>query len=644
MSLTIGQKTAKATPEPAPAKPAPQVTYVQKVLGGDTYLVMAKSQIELEDEFANSYFTASQQSNLYLQPPFDPQVLLNLAQTNNTLNQCVEVMEVNIDGTGYDFVKADEKVEMNQEELGKIKGLFDEPYPQHSFSKIRRKIRRELESVGYAYLEVLRSVAGEIVGFRNMTTHNVRMVKLDDPVLVKRKLIRNGKEVELQLWSRERRFVQRVAATTMVYYKEFGVERDLNRETGKWAGTSPEEQCPPDKKATELIMIGVHPDIQTPYFVPRWVNQMPSVVGSRKAEEQNLEFFDAGGMPPAIVFIQGGTLAGDAADQLRNYLSGKNKNKHRAVVVEAQSSSGSLDSAGAVQVKVERFGGEKGNDMLFEKYDTKTEEHVRVGFRIPPLFLGKAADYNFATAITTYMVAEAQVFKPERDLFDELINTTILRSLGIKTVKLKSKPITLQDVANQLKGIELSSAGSLAKPDSLLSAINAVTGLNLEALPPPPAGAPLGDGVVADGKGGQQLAPEPEPEAPNPLDDAQEALIHSQAAANDAKAGLKPGTTAAALEKRKATMAKAKTPGTAPDRPFKKTAMELVMLAKDYASMSGLLTQKAELSEERQALIKFDIDNLEPKDLMAFNELLATYTFGASTPDLVKLTSCNHVH
>jgi PBSX family phage portal protein len=624
-------------------RPEPKISFVQKVIKGETYLVMAHSSVELEDEFSNLYFTTQDQTKLFLMPPFDPAQMLQLAQTNNTLNQCIEAMEVNVDGTGIEFVKAKESVDIDLKEKEAAEAFFGEPYPQQSFVKIRRKLRREVESVGYGYVEVLRAADGGLVGLRNVNTHTMRMVKLDSAIQVKRKVVRGGKEVELTLWERQRRFGRRVAMTNLVYYKEFGVERHLHRDTGKWEDPNDKDSVvPPEKRATELLVVGLHPDVNSPYFVPRWINQLPSVVGSRKAEEQNLEYFDAGGMPPAIIFIQGGVLASDAADQLKGYLSGKNKNKHRAVVVEAQSSSGSLESAGSVQVKVERFGGEKANDALYEKYDKAAEEHVRIGFRLPPLFLGKAADYNFATAVTAYMVAEAQVFKPERELFDELLNSTVVKAMGWKTLKVKSKPITLQDVANQMAALTLANTAAAIKPDSLIESLNAITGLHMEALPPPPAGVPTIPGAVADGKGGHQKAPDEIPKEPSALDHAQVALTHSQAAANDAKAGLKPGTTAAALAKAQVTP-QTKTPGNTPERPMKKTAIELINLAKDYAALTGLV-QKRELSEDREVVVKFEIQNLGPEDLQVFNTLLSSYAFGSSSPDLVSLAHHSHAH
>jgi hypothetical protein len=59
MSLKVNSEPKQTQVAKAVAqtkKPDPKVFYVQKVIGGDTYLVMAQSQTELEDEFSNLYF------------------------------------------------------------------------------------------------------------------------------------------------------------------------------------------------------------------------------------------------------------------------------------------------------------------------------------------------------------------------------------------------------------------------------------------------------------------------------------------------------------------------------------------------------------------------------------------------------------
>jgi len=599
-------------------RPESKITFIQKVIKEETWMVMAQSAIELEDEFSSLYFTAGQQNNLFLMPPFEPNVLLNLVQTNNILNQCIEAMEVNIDGTGHEFVPAEEGKDMDTSEEEIAKAFFDEPYPNISMTGIRRKLRRQMESVGYGFIEVLRNIAGDVVGLRSVETAHIRMVKLDTPIQVKKKIERDGREVELTLWERERRFAQTVALKQYVYYREFGTTREIHRETGEWE--TDEKKVPPEKRGSELLILGINPDVTTPYFLPRWINQLPSVVGSRAAEEQNLQFLDAGGLPPAIVFIQGGTLIKDTSDQLRMYLSGLNKNKNRAVVVEVQSSSGSLDAAGKVDVKVERFGSAQSQDSMFTNYDTVTEEHVRVGFRLPPLFLGKAVDYNFATAQVSYMVAEAQVFGPERVEFDELMNKTIIKELGLKTLKYKSKPITLKDVATQLKALELSMP--VATRESFLKEMNTVGNMALEMAEVPAQGVgemhePLKNTPTAD-----EL---PSGKLPATMESVQPTLKPAPPEEKETpeEAGAMEEAKAMAKEKAKAK--------------YRKTASDLLTLVQDYAVYQHLLPSvalKQEMTEARAEEINQDIQALDPEDARTFNSLLAMVVFGSDDADL----------
>lgn len=616
MTISFLPTTQAKTSKPK-ATAEPGISFVQKVIKGETYLVMAQSAVQLEDEFSSLYYTAQNQSNIFLQPPFDPQALKNFVNTNNILGQCVEAMEVNIDGTGHQFTPVDEDQPTDKKEEDLATAFFKEPYPGMSFVKIRRKLRRELESVGYAYLEVLRNVSGDLMGLRNIETHNVRMVKLDAPVLVTKTLNRNGVDQEIQIWERERRFAQRVALKQLVYYREYGTSRKVSRTTGKWE--TADAPVPADDQGTELIMFGIHPDVTTPYFLPRWINQLPSVVGSRRAEEINLEFLDAGGMPPAIIFIQGGMLGKGVADQLKTYLSGQNKNKHRAVVVEAQSNSGSLEAAGQVQVKVERFGAERAMDAMFLKYDESTEAHIRVGFRIPPLFLGKAQDYNFATAQTSYMVAEEQVFGPERTEFDEQINMTLLKELGVKTLKFSSMPMVMKDMPTIIQALTIAKDSS--SPDSFIAAINDITDLSLDAQEPP---MPLVPGSVNPDTG--QIVPG-------------EDIQNAQHQATAATAEERVAAAQAAI-----TAAKTGVPAVKPVAPEKpKTALDLFDLAQDYTSIKGL-TKKRDFPKDEVQRVLDTVMKLEGKERKLFDSLVAAYTFGSSDPDIVALSGMAHRH
>jgi hypothetical protein len=143
-----------------------------------------------------------------------------------------------------------------------------------------------------------------------------------------------------------------------------------------------------------------------------------------------------------------------------------------------------------VKVTVERFGAERMQDAMFQQYDKNTEDHVRASFRLPPLFTGRAQDYNFATALTGYMTAEAQVFGPERVEFDERMRW-VIKALGVTKYTFKSKPMSLTNTDNQLKAIELALTQKIVDIEGAVTALNTLTGLSLKyekpAEPPAPA-------------------------------------------------------------------------------------------------------------------------------------------------------------
>lgn len=416
-----------------------------------------------------------------IKPTYNPIQLEQLTHTNNTLGVCIAAMETNIDGTGWELVDEDGDLEGAESLPGyeDVKALLDEPWPGMSFTTLRRKLRRDQEAVGYWALEIIRDSEGVMRFLRRAEAKLIRLVALDDPVLVEKTVRRGGADITVKVFMRERRYAMAVGKR-VVYFKEYGCKRALDSRTGQWLD---DEQAQLANQAgsgvvlaNEMLMGGAISDTRTNYCVPRWISQIPSVLGSRKAEEYNLEFFDHGGIPPAFIFIEGGQLTGQSRGDLTDFLSGKAKFKQRAVVCELFSTSGDLNSAGHVKVNVERFGAEKQNDSMFEGYDDKCSERIRTAFRLPPLFLGKAQDFNFATAKASYMVAEAQVFKPEREEFDEIMNLTVMKELA-PGVHLRSLPLGVSDIEAQLKAIEISAES--ATKESRIEALNEITSLNL---------------------------------------------------------------------------------------------------------------------------------------------------------------------
>lgn len=430
-----------------------EVHFIRKANKNDTQKVITQDLLTTEDEFQSLYFTPRKNTNVVIEPPYNPLQLASLVHRNNILAQCIATMEVNIDGSGYTFELLDKEKDkvtgdtitdsgdkdnkgMSQDdspgglpasqrpqdystppiqkadkdgdttsisddtnqvvdkELEMLEHFFNEPYPGMSFTTLRRKVRVDMEATGNGYIEVIRNLAGEVVFLRHLESVLMRLVKLDAPTDVEVTVTRGDKDFKAVLPMRERRYAYKVGAH-IVYYREFGASRQVNKKTGAWMEKGSDDEKNIAILGSEVLHFTVTKDFRTHYGLPRWLNQLPSVLGSRKAEEYNLEFFDAGGLPPAIIFIQGGALVGGVKEQLNHYLSGKASQKHRAAIVEVMSTSGSLDSAGSVSVKTERFG-PSATDSMFSSYDTACGEHIRKAFRIPPILLGTSSDYNRA--------------------------------------------------------------------------------------------------------------------------------------------------------------------------------------------------------------------------------------------------------
>lgn len=433
-----------------------------------------------EDTFRGLYETSIGTPVALIEPPYAPERLQYLTQTNNALSACIEAMVNNVDGTGAVFEPRDgfSTDKADDQTVQALTEFFNEVFPGQSFLSLRKKVRRDIHAVGWGVIEVIRNAAGEIVFLRHADAKTVRYVVLDEPVMVDVTVKRGGQGVTLKMPRRERRFAQQLVVNKVVYFKEFGASRDLDKSTGVWAQKG--RRLALKDRATEFLVFGDIPDALTPYHVPRWVPQMPSVLGSRKAEELNLEFFNAGGIPPLLIILQGGSLVEEAEKKLEQILNGSVANKLRAATLEAISNEGSLDRAGQVKVTVERFGSERQQDSMFENYDARCEVRVRRAFRLPSLFLGASEQASFATAYTSYTLTEAQVFLPERQSFDEVITTQLLPAMGYGDYKYRSLPLQVNDATLKLQAVQVANATGRVDPEDVIDAVNEFANLSLK--------------------------------------------------------------------------------------------------------------------------------------------------------------------
>jgi PBSX family phage portal protein len=271
---------------------------------------------------------------------------------------------------------------------------------------------------------------------------------------------------EILVQKRFRRYVQ-VFEGSKTFFKEFGDPRVMSSATGRYyrdeaalvAEESEGDGSPPPRPATEVIHFSVRSP-RTPYGIPRWIGNLLAVLGSRQAEEVNFLYFENKSVPPLACLVSGGRLSASSTERLETFIENRIKgraNFHKILVIEGEQSATSLDNAGArMRIELVPLTMAQHSDALFQVYDERNIDKVGMAFRLPRLLRGDIRDFNRATAEAALEFAETQVFAPERQAFDWLMNRLILSELGVKFWEFRSNapttrnPIDLAEIISKL--------------------------------------------------------------------------------------------------------------------------------------------------------------------------------------------------
>lgn len=468
------------------------------------HLLKSASSVERSQQIANvlTQDPSSFTDKRTIDPPYDPERLSVLFWHSNSLRQNVDAYVTNIDGFGHRFEQSldledddidkiiklsliqedsaqndfarelptQEKVAARKAQIeaqmanehSKLKFFFQYCHPGTSFTKLRKMTRQDLEITGNAYWEVQRDQKGRISTFNLLPSHTMRLTHEDkEPILTSQRVHPTPITCDKRHYYRRfRRFVQ-IDKQHSVYFKEFNDRRVISSKTGEPYDTVEAlyaEEGIEVRPANEVIHFKLHAS-NTPYGVPRWIGVLTSVLGSRKADEVNLLYFDNKSIPPMAMLVSGGRVTeetiGRIQDHIENEVKGSN-NWHDILIIEGEGplTQGGTENTGRMKIELKPLTQAISSDALFQNYDEKNIRKVGMSFRLPPLLRGDSRDFNRATALAVLKFTETQVFQPERLDFDDLINRTILSELDIQFWKFVSNSPKATDPQDQAKVLE----------------------------------------------------------------------------------------------------------------------------------------------------------------------------------------------
>ncbi|MGE6850768.1 phage portal protein [Bacillus tropicus] len=388
--------------------------------------------------------------NGIIDPPYRIEDLQQIRENSTILGQCIDAYKRNIAGFGHEMQYKQNDAEETDDMKKEWSFVDTEIIPFFSFDKPFKEILEgaidDRETTGNGYIEVIRNASNQPDQLANMLPQHMRVTRKDEE-LQDVKYIVNGKSITRK--KKFRRYVQ-IVDNNPIYFKEFGDPRFLNKKTGKFS----KESFGGDN-ATEILHLKIG---NGPYGIPRWVSHVVHMVGARKAEELNLRYFKQGRHVPMAMIIKNGLLDDESEAALSEYATSieGEENQHKFLLLQLKA--GEDESTGEpvpADIELKSLADILQNDALFLEYDDKSRQKVQSAFRLPDIYVGYSRDFNRATADAAREITEEQVFEPERNSLEFIINNILLLPYELKHVYVNLRKPEISNTEDMVKMLDV---------------------------------------------------------------------------------------------------------------------------------------------------------------------------------------------
>jgi PBSX family phage portal protein len=358
-------------------------------------------------------------------PPYNMYELANFYDTNFANHAAIDAKVQNIVGLGYRFDITDRTMlnfEMAEDEgkverargrieRGKLsmRDWLESLNDDDSFISTMTKVYTDVEATGNGFLEIGRTVAGEIGYIGHIPATTVRVRRLRDG------------------------FVQ-IIGQKIVYFRNFGA-RNRNPVTD-------------DPRPNEIIHIKSYSPLNTFYGVPDIISALPSLVGDQLASQYNIDYFNNKAVPRYVITTKGAKLSGDAEDKMFRFLqTGLKGQNHRTLYIPLP---GDTDN-NKVEFKMEPI--ESGiQDGSFKEYRKQNRDDILIAHQVPISKLGGSDSAAIASALAQDRTFKEQVSRPAQRDLEKIVNKIIREKTDI--LELRFNELTLTDEIAQSQILE----------------------------------------------------------------------------------------------------------------------------------------------------------------------------------------------
>jgi PBSX family phage portal protein len=360
-----------------------------------------------------------------VQPVYNLEYLSKIYEISPYNYAAINAKVANIVGLGYSFVetkKANDaldsisdtkQLERARKKLNKLRQDLDnwleETNEEETFTETLIKAYTDLEATGNAYIEIGRTVAGNIGYIGHIPSKTMRVRRLRDG------------------------FIQLLYGKA-VYFRNFGDQETPNPIDGGL------------ERPNEIIHLKKYTPMNNYYGIPDIIAAQTAMAGNEFSGKYNLDYFENKAVPRYIITVKGAKLSPESERKLLEFfqvgLKGKN---HRSLYVPLPPDT----SDSKVEFKMEPI--EAGNqEGSFEKYRKSNRDEILLAHRVPINKIGVPEGISLASARDADKTFKEQVCRPAQDILEKKINRIILEKTDALLLKFNELTLTDEDTQSKI--------------------------------------------------------------------------------------------------------------------------------------------------------------------------------------------------
>lgn len=376
-------------------------------------------------------------------PPYDLYELAGYYDTSFANHAAIDAKVENIVGLGYEFVISERttlKLDGSEDEEAtkrarkrierlkiQLKDWLESLNEDDSFTSTMEKVFTDVHATGNGYIEIGRTVAGDIGYVGHIPSTTMRVRRLHDG------------------------FVQ-IIANKVIYFRNFGAKNN--------------NPITDDTRPNEIIHIKEYSPLNTFYGVPDIIAAMPSLVGDQFASQYNIDYFQNKAVPRYVVTLKGAQLSQEAEDKLFRFLqTGLKGQNHRTLYIPLPGDS----DTNKVEFKMDPI--ENGiQEGSFKEYRKQSRDDILVAHQVPLSKLGGGDSSSIASALSQDRTFKEQVARPAQRHLEKILNKIIREKTDV--LQFKFNELTLTDEVAQSQILERYVRNKIMVPNEAREIIN----------------------------------------------------------------------------------------------------------------------------------------------------------------------------